>query len=387
MTEVRPSYDDEIDLFELFATLWEGKWKIITTTVVAALLGIILTFALPNSYNISTPFQRGKQTVFLPYISLNELLKAQDLLSDSNANSNGFRFDSASAFNLFVTEFNDYEEMLGVISENEMVQTLVADLSEVDKQKSLIEFAKLFKIIPPSKDKTDWVLSVEWHDDVEGVQLFRKAIEQTLFNVQSSTKQSVDLLAAAIENRNAIKLENLRNELILIKAKERDRTNKRLQFLMEQSEIAKELGIETNRLDSNALSDSSQNGISLSVSSNDVPFYLRGYKAIDKELSLIQNRTEEETLLMANGYIEVQEKIVSLENDLSASQLRAISDLIQKDNPNDWVEFDLALADVKPQKKPALYVALSILLGGVFGATYVLISNAARKRKETTKSA
>ena len=156
---------------------------------------------------------------------------------------------------------------------------------------------------------------------------------------------------------------------------------------MEQSEIAKELGIETNRLDSNALSDSSQNGISLSVSSKDEPFYLRGYKAIDKELSLIQNRTEAETLLMANGYIEVQEKIVSLENDLSASQIRAISDLIQKDNPNDWVEFDLSLADVKPQKKPALYVALSILLGGFLGLAYVLISNAVRKRKETTKSA
>ena len=124
-----------------------------------------------------------------------------------------------------------------------------------------------------------------------------------------------------------------------------------------------------------------------SVSSKDEPFYLRGYKAIDKELSPIQNRTEAETLLMANGYIEVQEKIVSLENDLSASQIRAISDLIQKDNPNDWVEFDLGLADVKPQKKPALYVALSILLGGFLGLAYVLISNAVRKRKETTKSA
>jgi len=40
-------------------------------------------------------------------------------------------------------------------------------------------------------------------------------------------------LAEAIENRNAIKLENLRNELIVIKTKENDKTNKRLQFLME----------------------------------------------------------------------------------------------------------------------------------------------------------
>ena len=49
MTEVRPPYDDEIDLFELFETLWRGKWKIITTTFVAALLGITFSFGRRTS--------------------------------------------------------------------------------------------------------------------------------------------------------------------------------------------------------------------------------------------------------------------------------------------------------------------------------------------------
>ena len=39
MSEVRPTYDDEIDLFEFFKTLWDGKWLISTFVVLAFLLG------------------------------------------------------------------------------------------------------------------------------------------------------------------------------------------------------------------------------------------------------------------------------------------------------------------------------------------------------------
>ncbi len=207
-------------------------------------------------------------------------------------------------------------------------------------------------------------------------------MQKMLLNIRNDSKSDIDELATAIEIRNTQELEILRNELNLIQEKIIDRNKKRIQYLIEQSEIAKELGIETNRLDANALSQSSQNGISLSVSSNDVPFYLRGYRAIDKEISLIQMRTEEEKLLSASGYLEIKEKIFSLEKDLSSSQLRNASEVIAIDDPNDWVEFDLAIAEIKSQKKTILYVALSIVLGGIIGAIYVLISSAIRKRKE-----
>ena len=118
-----------------------------------------------------------------------------------------------------------------------------------------------------------------------------------------------------------------------------------------------------------------QVALSLNISSNEVPFYLRGFKAIDKEISLIRSRSEEGQLLMASGYIEITEKIISLENDLSASQLRNSLKSIENDNPNNWVQYDLTLADRKSQKKSKLYVALSILLGGMLGAVYVLVSN------------
>jgi len=39
MSEVRPTYDDEIDLFEFFKTLWDGKWLISAFVAIALLLG------------------------------------------------------------------------------------------------------------------------------------------------------------------------------------------------------------------------------------------------------------------------------------------------------------------------------------------------------------
>jgi LPS O-antigen subunit length determinant protein (WzzB/FepE family) len=378
MSEVRPPYDDKIDLFEFFETLWDGKWKIILTTFVAAIIGVVVSVVKPNSFEVSTPIQSGKQSVFITYTSLNDLLKSNQFSFSVNENS---------IFKIFIEEFNDYEEMVDAVSTSEFVQKSIKDLDDDDKQRALIDFAKAFELKAPSKNKENWTLSFDWHDDIEGAKLFNDAIRQTLSNTKNISVSNVNELAEAIDIRNTRNLEQLRNKLSLIEKNQIDRNKERIQYLREQSAIAKELGIETNRLDANALSQSSQSAISFSVNSNDVPFYLRGYKAIDKEIALIESRSDEEKLLIADGYIQTKEDIISLETDLSSSQLRNAAEVIANDIPNDWVQFDLSIADVKSQKKSMLYVALSIVLGGMVGAMYVLISNGVRKRKESSAKA
>ncbi|WP_105188474.1 Wzz/FepE/Etk N-terminal domain-containing protein [Pseudoalteromonas sp. T1lg48] len=42
--------DDEIDLKDLFLALWQGKWIIIGTTVVAAIISVVYALNLPNIY-------------------------------------------------------------------------------------------------------------------------------------------------------------------------------------------------------------------------------------------------------------------------------------------------------------------------------------------------
>ena len=382
MSAARPPHDDEIDLFEVFETLWDGKWKIIATTFVVALVGVAFSLVQPNSYQVSTSIQTGNQSVFLKYTSINALLKKEGLLFDGVTNPNGYRIDSDSIFEQFVVEFNDYEEMVDALSSSEYVQEAIKNLDEIDKQGVLIAFAKSFELKAPTKNVENWHLSFEWHDDLEGRQLLKDAILKTLVNIRNAAKENIDVLATAVDTRNSRELESLHNEMSLIENKQMGRDKKRIQYLIEQSAIAKELGIERNKLDPNGLTQSSKNGISLSFSSIDVPYYLRGYKAIDKELELIRNRTQEQMLLSANNYLALKERVVSLENDLASSQLRDASKTIEIDNPNDWIEFDMALADSKSQRKSKLYVALSIVSGGMIGVLFVLVSNAVRKRRE-----
>jgi uncharacterized protein involved in exopolysaccharide biosynthesis len=49
-TTKTPVADDEIDLRELFAVLWRGKWVIILTTVLAAAIAVAVALFLPNIY-------------------------------------------------------------------------------------------------------------------------------------------------------------------------------------------------------------------------------------------------------------------------------------------------------------------------------------------------
>ena len=45
--------DDEIDLLELFKTLWDGKWWITLFTTAAAAIGVAVALALPNKYEVT----------------------------------------------------------------------------------------------------------------------------------------------------------------------------------------------------------------------------------------------------------------------------------------------------------------------------------------------
>jgi hypothetical protein len=69
MQEVRPPYDDELDLFELFETLWRGKWLISAFVAISVLLGggfLFITTPIYESklvFSVETkpPFYKNKK--------------------------------------------------------------------------------------------------------------------------------------------------------------------------------------------------------------------------------------------------------------------------------------------------------------------------------------
>lgn len=56
MSEFRPTYDDAIDLFDLFQTLWNGKWIISAFVVLATLIGFGYAQVAQPKYYVSVKY-------------------------------------------------------------------------------------------------------------------------------------------------------------------------------------------------------------------------------------------------------------------------------------------------------------------------------------------
>ena len=56
MSKVRPTDDDNVDLFELFETLWDSKWVISAFVALATLMGFAYSQLAQPVYYISAPY-------------------------------------------------------------------------------------------------------------------------------------------------------------------------------------------------------------------------------------------------------------------------------------------------------------------------------------------
>lgn len=391
MNEKRSKTKDEIDLIEILEILWKSKWYIITSVFLCLLIGNIFLLRMQETFDVSTAIQKAEPSVFIDFKPINDVLEENELLL-TDKNRIGYLIHTKNIFNTFLSEFNDYEEMKNILLNDPNISTLLNKTDGVKKEKKLISYAKsfkIFKVLENQDTNPQYELKFVWNDVEDGIMLFQKALELTLINVKTSLYNDIDKLADSIDFKNQRQLADLNAELNILIINQKIDTAKRIQYLSEQSSIAKELGIEKNRLDANALLqshksvlslESENSSISLNVNPNDFPFYLRGYKAIDKEISIIKNRTKEQQLLLSSGYDEIKKEILIVENDLSASQLRSFLEVISNDNPLDWVEYDLSLSDTSSNKNTNSFILSSILIGLVIGVIIGVIMNAFRKR-------
>ena len=374
MPETATRHDDEIDLFELFVTLWKGKWLILTAMFGAIILGMLYSVSLPNSYSGTTFVRAAQPSAFTRYAFLSEIIGKNDF---------SYKISREFIFNAFISEFNDLEEVIKTLRSDEFV---VQKLSEVEAEKQanvLISLAKQFQIILPQQNEKNPELRFKWHDPETGKQLFETSLQLVLANVKATLAKDIDQYALGAQSKLNIKIENAVLKKEIIREGIRLADKQRLLFLTEQATIARELGVASNFLEGNEQLNMSASGVSLSVQSSSRPFYMHGYIAIEKEISLIQARSLEDRLALSKEYAKVEQEIYGLKNDASVARLLAAQQMINIDDPGRWVLFNLNLAEITPNKKTNLTLALSAVLGAMIGAFFALMRSAFRKRKAT----
>ncbi len=389
---------DEVDISSVLETIWRGKWKIITITMIFFILSVAYTSYIPNLFKVTTKIQKSNLDLLYKYKNLNNILQEemkvkQDIFFDNiiatvpTQQTVHKDIESSYIFELFIKEFEDYDEMITVLSKNENVRKKIKNLNDEDKRLQMINFAKNFVFVKPKNKNDLWRISFQWHRVDEGISLFKSALYLTLVNVKKTLIENINNLAVSIDLENERKIASLNIELQSIRKLNKLLNTKRNLYLTEQSNIAKELGIENNEITATAnLSLAPQNSINRrfkdAISSfkdfneiDNYPYYLRGYKAIDKEIELIKKRSVQDNDLMSGNYLNTREKLIHIKSDNRSNELKNALKTLSDDDVSKWIKFNLELAEIDNQKTSYRYIVFSIIFGFIFGLVYLTLIN------------
>ena len=345
MTNAAPKQtDDEIDLFELFQTIWRGRWLVIG--VIAFSLG--LAFA----YLKVTP---------------NKFTAELSLSPNTNIESE-----------LSVVKFNLLNNI--GLSNSYFMSTLSSQLQKTSVKSAAFDKYNASKT---SQDNLDAIGELSTHAKNESISL----------QLKSNNQFDLD---AFFETLISIGIEKVKTELKSASEKAFDKKVIEVAAVIEAklSEITFEQLINTNRIATEIDQLELQAQIARTL---EVPYpsdiwitgdvisikpYLLGYKAIDAEIAVLTASLEDDPN-QSNYNFQLKQEVQLLEKEINPKHrddIRAALDQVINEDFK-FVDYDLATISIKMEKKPALILALSSVLGAFLGVLIVLLKSAVATRR------
>lgn len=319
--------NEEIDLTESLKIIWVKKIIVLFITIVSILIAIGYEIYKKKelniySYSYKLDFNQFENTDFIKILSLNN--------NFNNTNNKNLNFRK-SFLNKFLEEIKDYEELSSVIKKNINTKDRTDESVFAHQTYGQLVNSPNKDIIDFTKNEFHILVKVKWYDDIEILNILDETIELAILNLRNK-----------LMNELSVYLHNYKNNLIL-------KDENEIQYLLEQSYIARQLNIKDNAVD-NTLDKES--------------FYLRGYLAIDEKINSIQNRK--------------YKKIYSAINEIN---------LIKKSNIN-LVDHNLVLLNKKLIEKNSnfkLNLIISIITGLLIGVIFVISLDLFQSKKINNK--
>lgn len=368
VSDFRIQDDDEIDLVQLIETLWIGKWKIAWIAVMAVLLVAGFQFTQPPA----------------SFVAKTEIREISSVEAQRYSESNAVGFFKVSReiiLGLFIEQLEERKILEEAIRKFELL-----DAAEYEDEKeyndAVIKLAASIVILPPqSGDGLDapshWEIEFEFYDESKWLDAFTYVTAAITEKVRTELRSRFDTSLAIAKQRRAFAIEDIEtkisNSLIVYERK----TMNRLAFLGEQAAIARKLGVAKNTIEAQTFS--AQSGIVANLKT-DTPFYLRGFEAIEKEIELLGSRDEARAFVP--GLLDLEIKKRELEQDKTldrASSLFALTPILM---PAEFsaVSTSIEATDFENQSRFLLLLGLGVIIGGLIGAAFVLVTDAIRRR-------
>ena len=131
------NYDDTIDLFELFGTIWRGKWQIVAITCLSILLAGIYAFTAEEQWTSKAQVRVPEPNQLENYLDIEESYHRYAMLdSDTTLDT---QKTLEEAFTIFSTSLFATDAKLDAMRNSTYYQTLAQEFSDETEQLSLLD--------------------------------------------------------------------------------------------------------------------------------------------------------------------------------------------------------------------------------------------------------
>jgi len=409
--------NNEINLIELMYIFWEGKWKIAVAVIISFIAVISIQSPKIKNFTAITEIKP------LSNLELNKFIEFNNMIintgTDTNTNANANANANTNTDTNTGTSTNDTSEKINVagkikIISNSKLLNLYLDIlndrslfedairkfnllevSQYDNEKeyseAIIRLASSAKILSPqvnnnaqkgNLEKSYHTINFTYHDAKKWISVLtyvgefaNKQVKKTLIDEYNKSLLFLrDQKKYQLEDI-AIKIDNLLIDY------DREISN-RVEYLKEQSAIAKKLGIAKNTIEVQTFGN--QNAL-LSNVKTDSPFYLRGYEAINKEIELISTRKNKKAFIDGLFDLEKEKRAIEQDQTLERLELALQSSLLTDNKKFTAASINTITTKFKYEDDRKIYV-IAILIGLIAGIFYVLISNAFQSFRVSKKN-
>jgi len=366
-TEQSQPDNDEIDLADLIRSLWNGKWVVISTTIVAVMAAVIYLTITPKTYTGALEISPLSSVDAEVYLILNE----SELIGINNKQLE----------TLFIEDILTYEALEASIKESSYLEKLATE-SELEFSLRISDAARKFTVSKQSnkKDKeqqTKWTIALTTQRPELAIKVVTDAMSIANDNVNRQVQNSMDRLLAAHSRGITRELKDIDTDTSIALNNEKLKTQFRLAYLKEQASLARAIGIDKNTL--TAQTFTTQSALVTSVNKEE-PFYLRGYIAIEKEIEILSSRQSPQ--LFIPELISNERRKQQLLKDSSVTYAKKLIALTPIGTAAfEAVSYDLPSIEFQSKTKTSLILALSIVLGGMLGIFVLLIRNAVVRKE------
>lgn len=348
---------DDLDIYEILLIIWINKIKIFSIMLITVVLVLGFYSIKKPHYKAITeihPVSVYEENSYIQFNNLIQVLKTEKYNFEYNFES--AVINKEKLMNLFLEEIRTKEILKDAIKKYQLIDKTKYKSEELYLN-SVEEKASSLRLIGPSKknrktgdifkpywtielvvnNKSKWEQAAKYINKTTNKKIRRYLIENfnsimentkllnqfdadDIENEINNIKKDFDIEIKKFEMTKEFKLDDLNSQMDN-KIKDYNRiTDDRLAFLKEQAAIARQLNIAKNRIGVGTFS--LEHSTIMNFIESDTPlnliheinqYYLRGYEAIEKNINLINDRTNKRPFI--KDLLKLEQKKRSLEQN------------------------------------------------------------------------